>query len=63
MDKSNQISNDNTMIFNIAEDKTQPHIDAKISEPQTYIFKVNGKIVFIIGESRWAKFKRWIGWY
>jgi len=36
-------------------------VNFSVAKNEVYIFKVNGKIVEIKGESCIAKFKRWIG--
>ena len=36
-------------------------VSFNVAKNEVYIFKVNDKIVKIIGESCTAKFKRWIG--
>jgi len=36
-------------------------LNFSVGKNEVYIFKINDKIVKIIGESCTAKFKRWIG--
>lgn len=43
------------------EDDSIQGLNFEVKEGNKFIFKINGKIIKVIGDSKWEMIKRWFG--